>query len=378
MSQTVPSVPSVGGAALVELLRRTFAQSAEIIGRVRPEQYERPTPCPLFDVRTLVGHMLFAAQRVGDAGRRHTLTEDAGPEMTGPADGEWASAFEKVAAQSVDAWSAPGALEGEIVLPFGTFSAPVVAQIYIVEQGTHAWDLAAALGARRLLDAELAEQVLSIAEAVIRPEYRGEEPMPFALESHVEAGASGCDRLAAFMGRRLEWSDNMAASSGDERADLLQTLAKHRQLLRYTVRDLGDDQVRQRTTVSALCLGGILKHVAAVESRWADFIEQGPSAMGTMDEAAARAHAETFVMGDDDTVAGLLEGYRQVAARTDALVASLGSLDASQPLPEAPWFEKGAPWSARRVILHVLAETAQHAGHADIVREALDGAKTMG
>jgi hypothetical protein len=56
----------------------------------------------------------------------------------------------------------------------------------------------------------------------------------------------------------------------------------------------------------------------------------------------------------------------------------LPSLDDSHPLPEAPWFEPGARWSARRVILHILAETAQHAGHADIIRESLDGAKTMG
>ncbi len=47
-------------------------------------------------------------------------------------------------------------------------------------------------------------------------------------------------------------------------------------------------------------------------------------------------------------------------------------------LPPAPWFEPGARWSARRVLLHMIAETAQHAGHADIIRESLDGAKSMG
>jgi hypothetical protein len=60
------------------------------------------------------------------------------------------------------------------------------------------------------------------------------------------------------------------------------------------------------------------------------------------------------------------------------MVTALPSLDTSQPLPEAPWFPPGTKWSARRVLLHILAETAQHAGHADIIREALDGAKTMG
>jgi hypothetical protein len=67
-----------------------------------------------------------------------------------------------------------------------------------------------------------------------------------------------------------------------------------------------------------------------------------------------------------------------VARRTDELIATLADLDLSHPLPEAPWFEPGARWSARRVLLHIIAETAQHAGHADLLRESLDGAKTMG
>ncbi|HEY1619004.1 MAG TPA: DUF664 domain-containing protein, partial [Streptosporangiaceae bacterium] len=63
---------------------------------------------------------------------------------------------------------------------------------------------------------------------------------------------------------------------------------------------------------------------------------------------------------------------------TSEILASVPDLDAAQPLPDAPWFEKGARWSARRVLLHIIAETAQHAGHADIIRESLDGAKSMG
>jgi hypothetical protein len=74
----------------------------------------------------------------------------------------------------------------------------------------------------------------------------------------------------------------------------------------------------------------------------------------------------------------VLERYSEVARQTTDIVSSLADLDGEQPLPEAPWFEKGASWSARRVLLHVIAETAQHAGHADIIRESIDGAKTMG
>jgi hypothetical protein len=83
-------------------------------------------------------------------------------------------------------------------------------------------------------------------------------------------------------------------------------------------------------------------------------------------------------MLEGETLARLLEAYAEVARRTDELVANLPDLDVSQPLPSAPWFEPGARWSARRVFLHIIAETSQHAGHADILREALDGTKSMG
>ena len=167
-------------------------------------------------------------------------------------------------------------------------------------------------------------------------------------------------------------------ASDRERADLLETLAKHRGFLLHTVRDLTDAQASERTTVSALCLGGLVKHVAEVEARWADFIERGADAFPPMDESSMDAHANSFRILEGETLAGILDTYAEVAARTDGLVTSLPSLDVAHPLPEAPWFEPGATWSARRAILHIVAETAQHAGHADILREALDGSKTMG
>ena len=162
-----------------------------------------------------------------------------------------------------------------------------------------------------------------------------------------------------------------------ERADLLETLATHRGFLRHTVRDLTDEQARERTTVSELCLGGLIKHVTRMESNWAGFIVRGPDALSSGADGLS-AHMASFAMEEGESLAGLLERYEEVARRTDELVTSLSSLDESQPLPAAPWFEPGARWSARRSVLHVIAETAQHAGHADIIRESLDGAKTMG
>jgi hypothetical protein len=173
-----------------------------------------------------------------------------------------------------------------------------------------------------------------------------------------------------------EQEERQSPDSG-ERADLLQALQQQRHFLRHTTRDLTDEQAAMRTTVSALCLGGIVKHVTRVERNWARFAVEGGGHMAFDPESMA-AHAESFEMQEGDTLAGLLEAYEQVAASTDELVATHPDLDASHALPEAPWFPPGARWSARRAFLMILAETAQHAGHADIIREALDGAKSMG
>ncbi len=172
-----------------------------------------------------------------------------------------------------------------------------------------------------------------------------------------------------------------APAISGERADLLAALAKNRHFLRFTTRDLTDEQAGQRTTASELCLGGLIKHVTLCERNWANFILNGPSAMGdatTMTEADWTRWADQFRMLPGDTLTGVLADYAEVARRTDELVATLPDLDVAQPLPKAPWFEAGARWSARQVLIHIIAETAQHAGHADIIRESLDGAKSMG
>jgi uncharacterized damage-inducible protein DinB len=164
-----------------------------------------------------------------------------------------------------------------------------------------------------------------------------------------------------------------------ERADLIETLDKHRGFVLHTVRGLTDEQAAQRTTASELCLGGIVKHLTAVEQNWFNFINHGASATGRWDdEERMQSYLDGFRMLPGETLADLVAQYQDVARMTDELVATLPDLDTGHQLPEAPWYAPGASWSARRVLLHVIAETAQHAGHADIIRESLDGAKTMG
>ena len=173
----------------------------------------------------------------------------------------------------------------------------------------------------------------------------------------------------------------MTSNLDGERTDILAGLASARHFLRFTARDLTDEQARQRTTASELCVGGLIKHVAATERGWVDFILDGPSAMSdfsAMTEEDMARWTGGFRLLPDETLAGVLADYEKVAQRTDELVASLPDLDAAHPLPKAPWFPPGEGRSARRVFLHIIAETAQHAGHADIIRESLDGAKSMG
>ncbi len=182
-------------------------------------------------------------------------------------------------------------------------------------------------------------------------------------------------------------SAHAALASGTatgERADLLEALRTHRYFLRHTVEGLTDEQARRTPTASALCLGGLIKHVASIEAGWADFAERGTEAMPSVegdvdpDSPLAQERANEFRLLPDETLAGVLAEYERVAARTDALVESLPDLGLAHPLPSAPWFAPGATRSARRVFVHIVAETAQHAGHADIIRESIDGQKTMG
>lgn len=174
------------------------------------------------------------------------------------------------------------------------------------------------------------------------------------------------------------------ASSAVEREDLIATLAHARFYLRFTTRDLTDEQARMRTTPSAFCLASVIKHVTEVERGWGAFLVHGKAAIAkdgrdfidwTEEEFAELG--QTQVMGPEETLAGVLAEHERVAAVTDARIRELDSLDTVYPLPKAPWPMDEA-WSVRRAILHIHAETTQHAGHADIIREALDGAKSMG
>ncbi|MEC3978485.1 DinB family protein [Amycolatopsis sp. H20-H5] len=157
-----------------------------------------------------------------------------------------------------------------------------------------------------------------------------------------------------------------------ERGDVLQTLVEQRHMLRITVRGIGDEEASKRTTVSELTLGGLIKHITRCERAWLRLLLDGD---GEVPEEMMDMNQYTMTAGE--TLAGLLDEYAAAAAFTDETLAGLPDLDRTVPLPIMPWSPPERQyWSARRILLHIIRETAQHSGHADMIREALDGANS--
>jgi uncharacterized damage-inducible protein DinB len=156
----------------------------------------------------------------------------------------------------------------------------------------------------------------------------------------------------------------------DERRGLLAFLAQQRAALRYAAYGLTEEQARETSTGSSLSIGGLVKHVAQAETGWTDRVLGRDQA----DPGDYQAYLASFSLGGDETLAGVLDLYEATATRSDAVMAEADDLGRAVPLPSGvPWFPEGA--TVRWVLLHLIEETARHAGHADIIRESLDGAQ---
>ena len=155
-----------------------------------------------------------------------------------------------------------------------------------------------------------------------------------------------------------------------EHEDLLGLLAEVRKRLLIPVRDISDADAAKRTTVSELTLGGLIRHLATGERLWLQVLK---SADGSLPDGML----DTAQYSMSETLSHWLSAYSAAADETDAYVRSLPSLDVEVQLPMTPWSPPEPQfWSARRIVLHLIHETAQHAGHADIIRESLDGANS--
>ncbi|WP_428343276.1 DinB family protein [Mycobacterium sp.] len=164
----------------------------------------------------------------------------------------------------------------------------------------------------------------------------------------------------------------------DERSALREYLAYHQSAFFAVAYGLTDEQARQTPTVSELSIGGLIKHVTDMQRTWMSRVAAAPDAPPkdprSFDEVA-KHFADQHVMRGDETLDGLLEAFTAQNAETLRL-AETADLGTKVPVPQdIPWFPKGIKdWSVRWVILHVINELTRHSGHADIIRESIDGA----
>ncbi|MEU4472903.1 DinB family protein [Micromonospora sp. NPDC023888] len=154
------------------------------------------------------------------------------------------------------------------------------------------------------------------------------------------------------------------ARTGDERAVLDSFLDFHRAVLLRKLRGLSDADAGRRLVPSATTLAGLVKHLTLVERNWFPTLlapEPGDVYLTSEEDAVA-----SFTLGDQDTVAGLTEAYERACARSRAIAARF-DLDHVVPHPQL------GEVSLRWILVHLIEETARHAGHADILRELTDG-----
>ncbi|WP_431935010.1 DinB family protein [Micromonospora sp. RP3T] len=154
------------------------------------------------------------------------------------------------------------------------------------------------------------------------------------------------------------------ARTGDERAILDAFLDFHRATVLRKARGLADADAGRRLVPSLTTLAGLLKHLALVEGNWfVRLFAPEPGDVYLTSQADADA---SFTLGPDDTVEALAAAYEAACARSRAVAARF-DLDHVVPHPQL------GEVSLRWVLVHLIEETARHAGHADILRELTDG-----
>jgi hypothetical protein len=158
----------------------------------------------------------------------------------------------------------------------------------------------------------------------------------------------------------------------DEITGLVRYLEQQLDALRAAAVGLTEEQIRTRPCRSALSIGGLLKHVTygmhgAIE-------RLGGGSTPDVDEAGYAAYMASFDLADDETGAGTLAAFDDVR---DQYLAAIAAVDPSAPItePPSPWYGifDARPANARYYLVHQIEEMARHAGHADIIREELDG-----
>jgi uncharacterized protein (TIGR03086 family) len=184
-----------------ESLARAFASTRAIVGRVRPEQLDAPTPCVSWRVRDIINHLI--AGSFWFAGAMSAGTAPPFGDADYCAD-DYLAAYDEGIGLALAAFRAPGALGQTLTLHFGQMPARGFLLLATDDVFAHGWDIARALGLSTDLDPELAQQLLPHVMAWVQRVHRGgDTEMPFGPVQTPPADASPADQLAAFLGRTV-------------------------------------------------------------------------------------------------------------------------------------------------------------------------------
>lgn len=180
------------------MLSRALDQTQAMIDTIGAEDLDLPTPCPEYDVRTLLGHLMTVVARINLAltGQNPLSIPTVTPDVT-----DFAGVFKERRAAVDETLSDPAILTMTCTVPWGTIPGAAAVASYTGELTTHSWDLAKATGRVELLDDELAEYCLPLVQQFIPAEQRG-GPIPFGPVVEVSADAPAYDRLVAWNGRQ--------------------------------------------------------------------------------------------------------------------------------------------------------------------------------
>ncbi len=159
-------------------------------------------------------------------------------------------------------------------------------------------------------------------------------------------------------------------NSGPERETLLAFLDYHRQLLIDKASDLTDEQLHTRLPPSTLTLGGLVNHMALVEDDWFTSDMAGgelgePWASAPWDDDRDWEFSSAQHVPSDE----LFTRYRSAIDRSNTVIASIDDLETLS----VKTGRDEQRWTLRWILIHMIEETARHCGHADLIRESIDG-----
>ena len=162
--------------------------------------------------------------------------------------------------------------------------------------------------------------------------------------------------------------------AGDEAATLLGFLNYQRDTLRWKCAGLTADQLATCLPPSSLTLGGLLKHVAVVEAGWLNqYFAGGVVKPSWFDEMDHGDPDWSFRSATDETPAQLFAWFDESITVSDQVVSeALAGPDGLGALSQGA--EDGQHTSLRWILCHLIEEYARHNGHADLLRQAVDGA----